>query len=71
MEKLVSLAEYSYNTSYHTSLKKTPYEVVYGRPVSPLISYEVGVAVVGAVDVLLKDRDEMLKDLKATLERTQ
>lgn len=69
--KWLAWAEYNYKTSYHTSLKKTPYKVVYGRPVSSLISYEAGVPMVGAVDTLLKDCDEMLKELKATLERTQ
>lgn len=69
--KWLAWAEYNYNTSYHTSLKKTPYEIVYGRPVPTLLSYDHGTAAVDTVDLLLKERDGMLRELKTTLEQTQ
>ena len=69
--KWLAWVEYNYNTSYHTSLKKTPFEVVCGRTVPSLVSYTNGATTVDAVDLLLQDRDAMLKELCATLERTQ
>ena len=36
----LSWAEYCYNTSFHTTLRATPFEVVYGR--SRLPSYHIG-----------------------------
>ncbi|GJY28719.1 reverse transcriptase [Tanacetum coccineum] len=34
-----NLVEYWYNTTYHTSIKTTPYEVLYGQPPSNPIAY--------------------------------
>jgi hypothetical protein len=38
----LSWAEYCYNTSLHTALSDTPFEVVYGRPPPPILSYTLG-----------------------------
>jgi hypothetical protein len=35
-------AEYCYKTSFQFALKTTPFQVVYGRPPPPLISYTAG-----------------------------
>lgn len=32
--KLLSYAEFCYNTSYHSGLRMTPYQALYGRPPS-------------------------------------
>ncbi|GKB02638.1 retrotransposable element Tf2 [Tanacetum coccineum] len=40
--KWVSLAKYWYNTTYHTSLKTTTYEVLYGQPPPNPIAYVQG-----------------------------
>ncbi|GKB76934.1 retrotransposon-related protein [Tanacetum coccineum] len=37
--KWLSLAEYWYNTNFHTSIQTTPYEAVYGQPPPSLIAY--------------------------------
>jgi len=37
-------AEYCYNTSYHTALRATPFEVVYGRPPLALLPHTAGAA---------------------------
>lgn len=52
--------EYCYNTSYHTSLKGTPFHMVYGREPPRLLDYNAGSSKVEAVDVALEKRDEFL-----------
>ena len=37
-------AEYCYNTSFHTALHATPFEVVYGRPPPALLPHTTGTA---------------------------
>jgi hypothetical protein len=49
----LSWAEYCYNTSFHTALRATPFEVVYGRPPPPLLPYEPGSAKMEVVDAPL------------------
>ena len=64
-------AEYCYNTSYHSSLQTTPFEVVYGRPPPALVPYSAGSAATEAVDVLLRDRDTFLADVRERLLQAQ
>jgi hypothetical protein len=54
------LAEYRFNTSYHSVLLTTPFEVVYGRPPLALLPYTAGAAHTDTVDALLKDCDTFL-----------
>ncbi|KAH9699109.1 hypothetical protein KPL71_024219 [Citrus sinensis] len=65
--KWLSLAEWWYNTSYHLSTRMTPFEVVYSRPPPSYIAYVPGTSTVAAVDLSLKDRDAMIRLLKANL----
>ncbi|KAK9175296.1 hypothetical protein WN944_027302 [Citrus x changshan-huyou] len=65
--KWLPLAEWWYNTSYHLSTRMTPFEVVYGRPPPSYIAYIPGTSTVAAVDLSLKDRDAMIRLLKANL----
>lgn len=51
-------AEYCYNTSFHTALCTTPFQLVYGRPPPRLLSYEPGSTRIDAVDSCLQNRDE-------------
>jgi hypothetical protein len=46
-------AEYCYNTAYHSSLRTTPFQVVYGWPSPALVPYTAGSSCTDAVDVLL------------------
>lgn len=63
--------EYCYNTSYHSSLKTTPFEVVYGRPPPSMLSYCPGLAKLEAVDQELRTRDLIVKDLRDRLLHAQ
>ena len=62
-------AEFCYNTAYHTSLRTTPFTVVYGRPPPALIVYEPGRASTEAVETLLANRDEFLEEVRARLQQ--
>jgi hypothetical protein len=64
-------AEYCYNTSYQSSLKETPFKVVYGRDPPSLHSYEPGYAKVAAVDSLLQEHDEFLANIRERLLQAQ
>ena len=48
--KWISWAEYCYNTGIHTTSKKTPFEILYGRPPSNLLSYVAGTTRIEAVE---------------------
>jgi len=67
----LSWAEYCYNTSFHTALRMTPFEVVYGRPPPPILPYRQGSARTDAVDSLLRDRDELLAEVRQRLLQAQ
>ncbi|XP_077219675.1 uncharacterized protein LOC143853852 [Tasmannia lanceolata] len=64
-------AEYSYNTSFHTAIKMTPYEAVYGRPPRALPTYIMGSSKIEAADEELMQRDTILSQLKTNLLQTQ
>jgi transposase InsO family protein len=64
-------AEYCYNTSFHSALRTTPFQVVYGRPPPPLLPYEPATARTTTVDTLLQERDEFLADVKDRLLQAQ
>ena len=64
-------AEYCYNTSFHTALRATPFEVVYGRPPPAILSYTAGSARTDTVDGLLRERDEVLAEIRERLLQVQ
>ena len=64
-------AEFSYNTSIHSSTKMTPFEAVYGIPPPNLLTYIPGTSRVQAVDEYLRDRDTILHDLRHNLQMAQ
>lgn len=56
------LAEYWYNTSYHTTIKTIPFEILYGQPPLTHLPYLHGECSVEAVDRSLQVRVlQMLK----------
>lgn len=64
-------AEWCCNTSYHSSTKFTPFELVYGYPHPQIILYEFGTARVEVVGQGLLERDKVLSMLKHNLEMAQ
>ncbi|PKI74759.1 hypothetical protein CRG98_004868, partial [Punica granatum] len=69
--KWVSLAEWWYNTSYHSSTGRTPFEALYGFPPPlhmPYISHDSTMA---AVDSYMIDREGMIRVLKHQLKRAR
>jgi hypothetical protein len=64
-------AEYSYNTSVHSSTKMSPFEAVYGVSPPSMISYIPGTARVQDVDDMLRSRDDILRDLRKNLVAAQ
>jgi len=64
-------AEFWYNTTYHVSIGKTPFEVVYGRQPPSILRFLSNETKVAAVALELSERDEALKQLKAHIQRAQ
>ena len=65
------LAEWWYNSNWHSSAGVTPFEAVYGQSPSIHIPYLAGDSKVEAVDRSLRAREECIQMLKYHLERSQ
>jgi hypothetical protein len=63
--------EFCYNSTFHTALRTTPFQVVYGRPPPSLLPYEQGSAETGTIDTLLNRSDEFLSNVRARLLQAQ
>jgi hypothetical protein len=64
-------AEYSYNTTWHSSIKLTHFEAVYGVPPPKLLNYIPGTTRVQAVDDVLCNRGQILNLLHHNLKHDQ
>jgi hypothetical protein len=67
----VPWAEFWYNTTFHISIGKTPFEVVYGRQAPSIVKFLPNETKVTAVALELSDRDEALTQLKGHLRKAQ
>ena len=65
----LSLAEYWYNTNYHTSLDLTPFQTLYRIPPPIHIPYLSGDSPVAVVDQFLREKEDMLQVLHSQLSR--
>lgn len=63
----LSWAEYSYNSSYHSSIKMTLYEAIYGRKPSQIPPYKKDTTSVQAVDEWLQDMHALLLLFKTNI----
>lgn len=65
------MAEWWYNTTYHSTVKGTPFEALYGYHPPQLALSSAPKSSVEAVNLLFRDRQETLSQLKANLIRAQ
>lgn len=68
---LLHWAEWWYNTTYHSTIKMTPFQALYGSPPPTISMYLPGSTAVHAVDVALRDRDSLLRLLKSNMDIAQ
>ncbi|GKB37833.1 retrotransposable element Tf2 [Tanacetum coccineum] len=69
--KWLSLAEWWYNTNFHTSIKTTPFEAVYGKAPPVHIPYIRGESKVEMVDKTMREREAAVELLKFHMKRAQ
>jgi hypothetical protein len=69
--KFLSLAEWSYNTSVHSSTGLTPYQITFGKPPPTIPQYIQGQSSIEAVDSILADRQQLLITLRQKLLKAQ
>nr|GEU50102.1 retrotransposable element Tf2 [Tanacetum cinerariifolium] len=67
----IPLAKHWYNTSYHSTIKTTPYHVVYGQAPPDHITYTKGDSLVDVVDRSLSAREAAIDLLKFHIKRSQ
>lgn len=69
--ELLPCAKLWYNTSQHHSLGTSPFQAAYGWPPREIIDYRSGNSSLEAVDILLQQRDVLLRDLRTHLMAAQ
>ncbi|KAJ0492793.1 putative nucleotidyltransferase, Ribonuclease H [Helianthus annuus] len=69
--KWLPMAEFWYNTNFHTALGMTPFQALYGYPPPLFVPYVPKDVRVEAVNATLMDREETIKLLRFSLLRAQ
>jgi hypothetical protein len=70
-EDSLAFAEFSYNNGYHASLKKAPFEVLYGRKCrTPLMWSEVGDRVIESPD-FIRAAEQKIAEVRENLRIAQ
>jgi hypothetical protein len=69
--KWLSWVKYCYNTGFHSATKRTPFEIVYGRPPPSLLPYIPGTIRSTAVEDALVAWDELVREVRQHLLEAQ
>ncbi|MCH79693.1 Ty3/gypsy retrotransposon protein [Trifolium medium] len=69
--KILAMAEYWYNTSFHTSAGMTPFKALYGRDPPTMVRYVAQPDDITTVKEQLLHRDAILEQLRSNLLRAQ
>jgi hypothetical protein len=65
------MAEWWYNTSYHTALKTSPFQALYGYPPPMLSEFSISPTADNEAQDFLADRQQLLLQLKENLVQAQ
>ncbi|PNX81390.1 transposon Tf2-1 polyprotein, partial [Trifolium pratense] len=69
--RYLPLAEFWYNTSFHSAIGMTPFEALYGRKPPNMVHYSAGQSTIASLDELLTQKTQILKILKENLLRAR
>ncbi|CAL8120388.1 unnamed protein product [Prunus armeniaca] len=64
-------AEWWYNTTFHSAIRMSPFQALYGYEPPTIETYVPGSFVVHQVDITLQDRDALLRRLRHNLQLAQ
>nr|ADB85304.1 putative retrotransposon protein [Phyllostachys edulis] len=67
----LTLAEWWYNTTYHTSLKVTPFQALYGYPPPQVGELSIPCNVSEEARITVEQKEQMLEQLKSNLHNAQ
>jgi hypothetical protein len=67
----MAAAEWWYNTSYHSAIKKSPFEALYGYKPTQLEEIAIPCNVSQEAEVTLQDQEVAIKELQANLQQAQ
>ncbi|KAL4556869.1 hypothetical protein LXL04_035035 [Taraxacum kok-saghyz] len=69
--KYLYLAEFWYNTSFHSSIKMTPFKAMYGQDVSAIHEYTPGTNTTASIDASLEEHQRINDLLKFSLSQAR